>query len=108
MKKTLAVEVTLSEAWFIVEGFWTVYGCAEPDPRYSDHETESNLEHLIQKWDARYALLLTWAKRVRRLERKEEACFGSYDSDHKMCRNACSNIDCIKITNIIKNKGLPK
>ena len=117
MKETLTVEMTKDELWFMVDGFWNTYGCAEPDPRTSDHadyirsgpytkeEANERIRRLKVTWDERYASHFKWAKRLRRLERKEVKCFGTYDESNNACLGCLDDYNCSQLTDIIKAKG---
>jgi len=117
MKETLTVEMTKDELWFMVDGFQAIYGCAAPDPRtYPDHddlvppgitkeEADKQIRRLEARWDERYASHFKWAKRLRRLERKETKCFGTYDEGNNACLGCLDDYNCSQLTDIIKAKG---
>jgi hypothetical protein len=102
----MKVEIALKEAWMILDSFWNNYGSGVPDPRkydISDYTRDkAEIQNLKEVWDARYAWRLKWAKRVRRMERKERKCFGCYSKCRAHC---CEQADCEEIETIIKNKG---
>lgn len=109
-KDTLTVEMTEEDIEYIVGSFWNNYGHGLPDPRTYPHDELMNyippgstkeekkefISSLCKEWDERYARLKVWKRRLRRLRKKNNPCFGSPDSNNAECKDCYLLDECLK------------